>query len=117
MLGGGVGVMVIVAVSVVRTVARAVVMAVAVVVVVVRVVARALSMHGVGTFQNGYIRNVPLPRVVPRIQSASHVTSHGADPDTCYSQVPRVPTCSNLNRLLQGLGGKGPLPLFPCWLM
>ncbi len=71
----------------------------------------------VGTLQNGYIRNIPLPRVVPRIQSASHVTNHGTDPDTCYSQVPRVPTCSNLNRLHQGLGGKRPLPLFPCWLM
>jgi hypothetical protein len=71
----------------------------------------------VGTLQNGYIRNVPLPRVVPRVQSASHVTSHGADPDTCYSQVPRVPTCSNLSRSLQGLGGRQLLPIFPCWLM
>ncbi len=71
----------------------------------------------VGTLQNGYIQNVPLPRVVPRIQSASHVTSHRVDPNTCYLQVLRVPTCSDLNRSLQGLGGKGPLPLFPCWLM
>jgi hypothetical protein len=37
----------------------------------------------VGTLQNRYIQNVPLPRVAPRVQSASHVmshvTSHGAD--------------------------------------
>jgi hypothetical protein len=87
----------------------------------------------VGTLQNGYIQNVPLPRVVPRIQSArhrashvtiqgashvtSHVTTHGADPDTCYLQFPRVPTCSDLSRLLQGLGVRQLLPLFPCWLM
>ncbi len=31
----------------------------------------------VGTLDDGYIRNVPLPRA-PRIQSASHVTCHGA---------------------------------------
>jgi hypothetical protein len=72
---------------------------------------------GVGTLQNGYIQNVPLPRVVPRIQSASHMTSHGADPNTCYSHVPQVPTCSNLSRSLQGLGGRQLLPLFPYWLM
>jgi hypothetical protein len=75
----------------------------------------------VGTLQNRYIQNVPLPRVVPRIQSATHVTchvtGHGADPDTCYLQFPRVPTCSNLSRLLQGLGVRQLLPLFPCWLM
>jgi hypothetical protein len=86
-----------------------------------RVLPRALrpsTLKGcVGTLQNGYIQNVPLPRVVPRIQSTSHVTSHRAETDTCYLQVPRVPTCSDLNRLLQGLRGKRPLPLFPCWLM
>ncbi len=81
----------------------------------------------VGTLKDGYVCNVPLPRA-PRIQSASHVTSHraitcdGATPlnstplhstsneqvvmdarDTCYLQVPRVPTWSNLNRLLTGV--------------
>jgi hypothetical protein len=75
-----------------------------------RVLPRALrpsTLKGcVRTLQNGFTQNVPLPRVVPRIQSATHVTSHGADPDTCYSQIPRVPMCSNLNGLLQGLGGK-----------
>ncbi len=29
----------------------------------------------VGTLKDGYVRNVPLPRI-PRIQSASHATSH-----------------------------------------
>ncbi len=67
----------------------------------------------VGTLQNGYIQNVPLPRVVPQIQSASHMTGHRADPDTSYLQDPWVPTCSDLSRLLQGQL----LPLFPCWLM
>ncbi len=71
----------------------------------------------VGTLQNKYIRNVSLPRVVPWIQSAGHMTGHGADPDTCYSQVPRVPTWSDLGRLLQSLGKRQLLPLFPCWLM
>jgi hypothetical protein len=70
-----------------------------------------------GTLQNGYIRNVPLPRVIPWIKSASHVTGHGADPNTCYSQVSQVSTWSNLGRLLQGLGRRQLLPLFPCWLM
>jgi hypothetical protein len=71
----------------------------------------------VGTLQNRYKRNVPLPRVVPQIQSTSHVTGCRADPNTCYSQVPRVPTWSDLGRLLQGLGRRQLLPLFPCWLM
>jgi hypothetical protein len=70
----------------------------------------------VGTLQNEYIRNVPLPRVAPRIQSASHVMSHGAEPNTCYLQVPRVPTCRDPNRLLKGLGGNGPCLFSPvCW--
>jgi hypothetical protein len=39
----------------------------------------------VGTLKDGYIRNVPLPRA-PRIQSASHVTSHRAV--TCDGATP-----------------------------
>jgi hypothetical protein len=77
----------------------------------------------VGTLQNGYIRNVPLPRA-PWIQSASHMTSHVAitredvpDPGTYYLQDPRAPTCSNLGRSLRGLSRRGLLLLFPCWLM
>ncbi len=87
----------------------------------------------VGTLQNRYIQIVPLPRVVPWIQSASHganhvtcheashvtshVPKHRVDPDTCYSQFPQVPTCSYLSRLIQGLGVRQLLPFFPCWLM
>jgi hypothetical protein len=66
----------------------------------------------VGTLQNGYIQNVPLPRVALRVQSASHVMSHGAEPRTCYSQVPRVPSYSEHSRLLTGLGGIGPSLFF-----
>ncbi len=39
----------------------------------------------VGTLKDGYIRNVPLPRA-PQIQSASHLTSHGAI--TCDGATP-----------------------------
>jgi len=74
------------------------------------------SLISVGTLQNGYIRNVPLPRV-PRVQSASIVTvDHEPTPtthSTCYLQVPRVPTWSAIG----GLGKKQLLPLFPRWLM
>ena len=108
-----------------------------------RVLPRALrpsTLKGcVGTLEGGYVRNVPLPRVpriqtqvdvrmranthsdpsrciqvpiprVPRVQSASHMTG------TCYSHVPRVPTWSDLTRLLAGLG-RCILPFSPVWLV
>jgi hypothetical protein len=60
----------------------------------------------VGTLKDGYVHNIPLPRA-PRIQSANHVTSNEQvvmdSQDTCYLQVPRVPTWSNLTRLLTGV--------------
>jgi hypothetical protein len=46
----------------------------------------------VGTLNDGYVPNVPLPRA-PRIQSASHVTCHGAitrDGSTPLHSTPRV---------------------------
>ena len=46
----------------------------------------------VGTLKDGYVRNVPLPKA-PRIQSTSHVTSHGAvtcDGSTPLNSTPRV---------------------------
>ncbi len=58
----------------------------------------------VGTFEGGYVHNVPLPRV-PRLQSASLMTSKTGIQDTCYSQVTWTPTWSNLTRLLVGMGG------------
>jgi hypothetical protein len=59
----------------------------------------------VGTLQNGYIRNVPLPRVAPRVQSASHVmshmTSHGADQLLApCSHVMSHMTCHGADQLL-----------------
>jgi hypothetical protein len=71
------------------------------------------TLHLLEPSKTGYIRNEPLPRLAPRIQSASHVMSHGAEPNTCYLQVPRVPTCSDPNRLLKGLGGNGPCLFSP----
>jgi hypothetical protein len=50
----------------------------------------------VGTLSDGYIRNVPLPRA-PRIQSASHVTCHGAvtrDGSTPLHSTPPVNSTS-----------------------
>jgi len=75
----------------------------------------------VGTLKDGYIRNVPLPRV-PRIQSTSeHVASAATatqnSHDTCYLQVPRVPTWSDLVRSLSGLGRRSLRPFSPVWLM
>jgi hypothetical protein len=61
----------------------------------------------------------------PRIQGGGHVTSHGpvtrddvSEPDTCYLQVPLVPTWSNLIRSLTGLG-RCPqiIPFSPVWLL
>jgi hypothetical protein len=43
------------------------------------------SVNSVGTLKDGYARNVSLPRA-PRIQSTSHVTSHGAV--TCDGATP-----------------------------
>jgi hypothetical protein len=48
--------------------------------------------EGVGTLNDGYVHNVALPRA-PRIQSASHVTCHGAvmrDGSTSLHSTPRV---------------------------
>ncbi len=77
------------------------------------------SMMCVDTLKDGYVQNVPLPRA-PRIQSANHVTSKKQvtidSQDTCYLQVPRVPTWSNLTRLLAGWR-KNILPFSPVWLM
>jgi hypothetical protein len=60
----------------------------------------------VGTLKDGYVHNVPLPRAPP-IQSANHVTNNERvvmdSQDTCYLQVPHVPTWSNLTSLLTGV--------------
>ncbi len=73
----------------------------------------------VETLKDGYVCNVPLPRA-PCIQSANHVTSKKwvmiDSQDSCYLQVPRVSTWSNLTRSLAGLG-MTILPFSPVWLM
>jgi hypothetical protein len=87
-------------------------------------VATVVILPPVGTLKVGYIHNVPLPRV-SRIQSASLATLEpsrcimvGHTPtNTYYSQVPRVPTWSNLTRSLLGFGRITLLPFFPVRLM
>jgi hypothetical protein len=77
---------------------------------------RPCTLKGcVGTLDGGYVCNVPLPRV-PQLQSTSLMTSKTRTQDTCYSQVPRVPTWIDLTRLLAGMGRR--MLLFaPVWLM
>ena len=75
----------------------------------------------VGTLKDGYIRKVPLPRI-PRIQSPSALVANVATAtsnshDTCYLQVPRVPTWSDIWRSLSGLGQILLRPFLPVWLM
>jgi hypothetical protein len=57
----------------------------------------------VGTLYDGYLCKVPSPRA-PWIQSPEYVTCHMQvtceNPNTCYSQVPQIPTWSNLTKLL-----------------
>jgi hypothetical protein len=63
--------------------------------------------------------------VAPRIQGRDHVTSPSPvtcddvpEPNTCYLQVPLVPTWSDLIRSLTGLG-RCPqiIPFSPVWLL
>ncbi len=72
----------------------------------------------VGTLKDRSICRVPLPRV-PQIQSTSeHVAAVTWDShNTCYSQVPRVPTWSDLTRSLTGFGRRALLSFPPVWLM
>ncbi len=72
---------------------------------VAAVVAVALAVV-VGTFKDGYIRRVPLPRV-PRIQSTSSVacaTIHRNPTHTGYLPIVRIPTWSELIGSLSGVG-------------
>ena len=62
--------------------------------------------HIVGTLKDGYVRNVPLPRV-PQIQSASPMTSHeliapkAGIPIPGYLHVPSwIPTLPKLGSIL-----------------
>ena len=83
-----------------------------------RAVAPSTLKGCVGILKDGYIRNVPLPRV-PRMQSASLATL-GPDSqhtDTYYSQVLKVPMWSNLTRSLSSFGRRTLLLFLPVWLM
>jgi hypothetical protein len=83
-----------------------------------RAVAPSTLKGCVGTLKDGYIRRVPLPRV-PQIQSTSeHVAAVTRDSrNTCYSQVPQVPTWSDLTRSLMGFSRRALLPFSPVRLM
>ncbi len=74
----------------------------------------------VGTLDNGYQCKVPLPRA-QRVQSPVHVTCNMQitrdNPYTCYSEVPRIPTWSDLSRSLASLGRTTILPFAHVWLM
>ncbi len=61
---------------------------------------RHSTLNGcVGTLENGYVRNVPLPRI-PQIQSTSQVASALTSREshvTCYSWITWIPTWSELS--------------------
>ena len=72
------------------------------------------SNGGVGTQDGGYLNKVPLPRA-PLIQSTAALMT--GNPATCYLQVPRIPTWSDLARSHIGAIRSTMLPLAPRWLM
>jgi hypothetical protein len=81
---------------------------------------RNLTGEGVGTLDEEYLHKVPLPRA-PRIQSPGHetcatVTEHDKS-DTCYLQVPPIPTWSDLVRSHAGFARSTMLQLPPVWLL
>ena len=72
----------------------------------------------VGTQDGGYLNKVPLPRI-PLLQSTAALVTCAvphANP-TCYLQVPRIPTWSDLVRSHLGAIRSTMLPLAPRWLM
>jgi hypothetical protein len=72
----------------------------------------------VGTQDGGYLRKVPLPRI-PLLQSTA-LTSCAAplgNQHTCYLQVSRIPTWSDLTRSHLGALRSSILPLALRWLM
>jgi hypothetical protein len=71
----------------------------------------------VGNLNDRYVCKVPLPRA-PWIQSPGHVTcaavTECVTSDTCYIQVPHIPTWSDLMRSQLGCARSSMLPLAPC---
>jgi hypothetical protein len=74
----------------------------------------------VGTLKDGYLCKVPLPRV-PRQQSTILVACTMTFPTnplpTYYLGFPRIPTCSNLGRLLADVSMQILAPSSAYWLM
>jgi hypothetical protein len=69
----------------------------------------------VGTLENGYVRNVPLPRI-PGIQSTSQVASALTSTEshvTCYSGIAWIPTWSELSCSPEGFRYNTNRPFFP----
>ena len=69
----------------------------------------------VGTLENGYVRNVPLPRI-PLIQSTNQVVGvliYRNPTNTCYSRIAWIPTYSKLRCLPEGFGTIPVVPFFP----
>ena len=69
----------------------------------------------VGTLENGYVRNVPLPRI-PRIQSTNQVASvlMCREPAiSCYSRIAWIPTYSERLCLPEGFGTIPIIPFSP----
>ncbi len=68
----------------------------------------------VGTLENGYVRNVPLPRI-PQIQSTNQVASvliYKNPTNNCYSRIAWIPTYSKLRCLPEGFGTIPIVPFF-----
>jgi hypothetical protein len=69
----------------------------------------------VGTLENGYVRNLPLPRI-PRIQSTSQVASALTSREshvTCYLRIAWIPTWSELSCSPEGFGTIPIVPFSP----
>ena len=72
----------------------------------------------VGTPENGYVRNVLLPRI-PQMQSTSQVASVLTCRElavTCYTRIAWIPTWSELSCLPEGFGTV-PIVPFPLLLV
>ena len=75
-----------------------------------------MAVGRIGTLKDGYIRNVPLPRVIPQVQSASHMTIAPTAKSTLpdYLQSPRwIPTLPRIGSV-HGFGQENTRPFFPC---
>jgi hypothetical protein len=74
----------------------------------------------VGTLDNGYLHKILLPRA-PQIQSPGHLTCATVTArnkrDTCYLQVPHIPTWSDLVRSHAGFARNTMLLFTPVCLM